>query len=219
VFLTLTGRIDHLRSAQWLAGQKFQMGVPADCHTGPSAAIHNEFRHFPDGDRGAAEPEHQPPGEIEPQRASIRLTGRVPWLRRSLNITSKSEHASVKVAGISWSGYCGSQCLDAARYEDVNDAEWLCRHLAMRWVVGGRAPMGPAASASQMGPFERVADSAGKPHCSCRAAWPMDRHVHGRRSPRIVVFDMDLSESPTAGERLQRSLRLHLRRPVGRPPH
>src|ERR1700747_418293 len=41
-----------------------------------------------------------------------------------------------------------------AGYEDVNDAERLCRDPAMRWVVGGRAPMGQAASASQMGRFE-----------------------------------------------------------------
>jgi Transposase DDE domain group 1 len=41
-----------------------------------------------------------------------------------------------------------------AGYEDVNDAERLCRDPAMRWVVGGRAPMGQAASVSQMGRFE-----------------------------------------------------------------
>src|SRR6202007_272661 len=41
-----------------------------------------------------------------------------------------------------------------AGYEDVNDAERLCRDPAMRWVVGGGAPMGRAASASQMGRFE-----------------------------------------------------------------
>src|SRR5229473_1986029 len=41
-----------------------------------------------------------------------------------------------------------------AGYEDVNDADRLCRDPAMRWVVGGRAPMGQAASASQMGRFE-----------------------------------------------------------------
>jgi hypothetical protein len=37
-----------------------------------------------------------------------------------------------------------------AGYEDVNDAERLRRDPAMRWVVGGQAPMGQAASASQM---------------------------------------------------------------------
>src|SRR6478672_12130619 len=41
-----------------------------------------------------------------------------------------------------------------ARYEDVNDAERLCRDPAMRWVVGDRAISESAASASQMGRFE-----------------------------------------------------------------
>src|SRR6516165_3864626 len=39
-------------------------------------------------------------------------------------------------------------------YEDVNDADRLCRDPAMRWVVGDRAIIGSAASASQMGRFE-----------------------------------------------------------------
>jgi hypothetical protein len=30
-----------------------------------------------------------------------------------------------------------------AGYEDVNDADRLCRDPAMRWVVGGQAPMEP----------------------------------------------------------------------------
>src|SRR5437763_2339111 len=41
-----------------------------------------------------------------------------------------------------------------AGYEDVNDADRLCRDPAMRWVVGDRAIIGSAASASQMGRFE-----------------------------------------------------------------
>src|ERR1700693_3164893 len=41
-----------------------------------------------------------------------------------------------------------------AGYEDVNDADRLCRDPAMRWVVGDRAITGSAASASQMGRFE-----------------------------------------------------------------
>ncbi len=36
-----------------------------------------------------------------------------------------------------------------AGYEDVNDADRLCRDPAMRWVVGDRAITGAAASASQ----------------------------------------------------------------------
>jgi hypothetical protein len=88
-----------------------------------------------------------------------------------------------------------------AGYEDVNDAERLCRDPAMRWVVGDRAIEGTAASASQMGRFETewltrpenlaaLADLTGQ--------W-IDT-VHRRRPPRIVILDMDSSESPTYGE-------------------
>jgi hypothetical protein len=82
----------------------------------------------------------------------------------------------------------------------VNDAERLCRDPAMRWVVGGGAPMGRAASASQMGRFETewlarpenlaaLADLPGQ--------W-IDT-VHRRRPPKSIVLDMDSSESPTYG--------------------
>jgi len=86
-------------------------------------------------------------------------------------------------------------------YEDVNDADRLCRDPAMRWVVGDRAIIGSAASASQMGRFdtkwlsrpENLAALANLP-----AEW-IDK-VHQRRPPRIIVLDMDSSESPTYGE-------------------
>ena len=42
----------------------------------------------------------------------------------------------------------------ARGYEDVNDAERLCHDPAMRWIVGGKATQGRAASPSQMGRFE-----------------------------------------------------------------
>src|SRR5438552_3710194 len=88
-----------------------------------------------------------------------------------------------------------------AGYEDVNDADRLCRDPAIRWVVGGNAPMDRAASASQMGRFETewlarpenlaaLADLPGQ--------W-VDA-VHQRRPPRTIVLDMDSSESPTYGE-------------------
>jgi hypothetical protein len=88
-----------------------------------------------------------------------------------------------------------------AGYEDVNDAERLCRDPAMRWVVGDRAITGSAASASQMGRFETkwlsrpenlaaLADLPGR--------W-IDK-VHRQRPPRTIVLDMDSSESPTYGE-------------------
>src|SRR3984893_13251360 len=88
-----------------------------------------------------------------------------------------------------------------AGYEDVNDAERLCRDPAMRWVVGDRAITGSAASASQMGRFETkwlcrpenlaaLADLPGR--------W-IDE-VQQRRPPKMIVLDMDSSESPTYGE-------------------
>ncbi|MBV9250630.1 MAG: IS1380 family transposase [Acetobacteraceae bacterium] len=88
-----------------------------------------------------------------------------------------------------------------AGYEDVNDAERLCRDPAMRWVVGDKAITDFAASASQMGRFETkwlcrsenlvaLADLSGQ--------W-IDK-VHQRRPPKMIVLDMDSSESPTYGE-------------------
>jgi hypothetical protein len=41
-----------------------------------------------------------------------------------------------------------------AGYEDVNDAELLRHDPAIRWIVGGKAASGCAASASQMRRFE-----------------------------------------------------------------
>jgi hypothetical protein len=88
-----------------------------------------------------------------------------------------------------------------AGYEDVNDAERLCRDPAMRWVVGGGAPMGQAASASQMGRFET--EWLARPEnlaalTDLPGEW-IDA-VHQRRSPKVIVLDMDSSESPTYGE-------------------
>jgi hypothetical protein len=88
-----------------------------------------------------------------------------------------------------------------AGYEDVNDADRLCRDPAMRWVVGNRAITGSAASASQMGRFEtkwlsrleNIAALADLP-----GQW-IDK-LHQRRLPKTIVLDMDSSESPTYGE-------------------
>jgi hypothetical protein len=87
-----------------------------------------------------------------------------------------------------------------AGYEDVNDAERLCRDPVMRWVVGDRAITGSAASASQMGRFETK--WLGRPENLAALAdlpgqW-IDK-VH-RRQPKTIVLDMDSSESPTYGE-------------------
>ena len=88
-----------------------------------------------------------------------------------------------------------------AGYEDVNDADRLCRDPAMRWVVGDRAITGPAAPASQMGRFETAWLT--RPHnltalIDLPGRW-IDK-VHTRRPSRIIVLDMDSSESPTYGE-------------------
>src|SRR5919205_963097 len=88
-----------------------------------------------------------------------------------------------------------------AGYEDVNDAERLRRDPAMRWVVGGRAVREAAASASQMGRFE-TEWLTGRANLAALADLPgrwIDT-VHARRPPRIVVLDMDSSESQTHGE-------------------
>jgi hypothetical protein len=88
-----------------------------------------------------------------------------------------------------------------AGYEDVNDAERLCRDPVMRWVVGDQAISGSAASASQMARFETkwlsrpenlaaLLDLPGK--------W-IDK-VRRRRYSKTIVLDMDSSESPTYGK-------------------
>jgi hypothetical protein len=71
----------------------------------------------------------------------------------------------------------------------------------MGWAVDGRAITGCAASASQMGRFETK--SLSRPENLAALAdlpgqW-VDK-VHQRRPPRIIVLDIDSSESPTYGE-------------------
>lgn len=85
--------------------------------------------------------------------------------------------------------------------EDVNDAERLRHDPAMRWIVGGKAASGAAASSSQMGRFETrwlTAEKNLSALADLSGQW-IDR-VHGRRPPRGVVLDMDSSVSPTHGE-------------------
>ena len=103
-----------------------------------------------------------------------------------------------------------------AGYEDVNDALRLRHDPAMRWIVGGRAASGAAASPSQMGRFETRWLTAEK-NLSALAAlsgrW-IDR-VHDRRPPeRHRARHGYSSVSPTHGEqeaeRLERAFRLYL---------
>jgi hypothetical protein len=90
--------------------------------------------------------------------------------------------------------YCQSVFGRLAGYEDVNDAERLCRDPAMRWVVGDRAVYGAAASASERGRFEtewltRPANLATLADLS--GQWI--NRVHGRLPPKPIVLDMDSS--------------------------
>src|ERR1700674_3907534 len=105
-----------------------------------------------------------------------------------------------------------------AGYEDVNDADRLCRDPAMRWVVGGGAPMGRAASASQMGRFEtewlaRPENLAALADLPCQ--W-IDA-VHQRRQPRVIVgVGSGRCVAPPISHRRLRSEPAH-RPSLGRP--
>jgi len=88
-----------------------------------------------------------------------------------------------------------------AGYEDVNDADRLCRDPVMRQFVGVRAVKNGAASASAMGRFETemltqpenlavLADLPGR--------W-IDA-VHDKGPPKVITLDMDSSESPVHGD-------------------
>jgi Transposase DDE domain group 1 len=85
-----------------------------------------------------------------------------------------------------------------AGYEDVNDAERLRHDPAMRWIIGGKAAQGLAASPSQMGRFETqwLAASNNLAALADLSGQWIDL-VHGRRPPRGIVLDMDSSVSPT----------------------
>jgi hypothetical protein len=88
-----------------------------------------------------------------------------------------------------------------AGYEDVNDAERLRHDPAMRWIVGGKAVVGRAASPSQIGRFETqwlATDKNLSALADLSGQW-IDL-VHGRRPPRGIVFDMDSSVSPTRAQ-------------------
>src|SRR3954466_1230171 len=84
-----------------------------------------------------------------------------------------------------------------AGYEDVNDADRLAHDPAMRWVVGGQAVTGQAASTSQMGRFETevlTQDANLSALADLSGCW-IDR-VHARRPVRGIVLDMDCAPEP-----------------------
>ncbi|MCH8111983.1 MAG: IS1380 family transposase [Proteobacteria bacterium] len=88
-----------------------------------------------------------------------------------------------------------------AGYEDVNDAERLSLDPAMRTIVDPRGLDRNAASTSEMGRFE-TAWPTGEGNfgalVNLPGAW-IDR-VHAHRPPRMIILDIDSSESPTYGQ-------------------
>ena len=88
-----------------------------------------------------------------------------------------------------------------AGYEDVNDADRLCRDPVMRQIVGGRAVKTGAASASAMGRFET--EMLTRPE-NLRALIELPGRwidaVHDKRPPKVITLDMDSSESPVHGD-------------------
>jgi hypothetical protein len=88
-----------------------------------------------------------------------------------------------------------------AGYEDVNDADRLSHDPAMRWVVGGRATAGVAASATQMCRFEtHVLAQNGNLTTLADLSGRWIDVVRARHPAKVVVLDMDSSVSPVFGE-------------------
>jgi hypothetical protein len=88
-----------------------------------------------------------------------------------------------------------------AGYEDVNDAERLSRDPAMRTIVDRKGFDRRAASIRQMGRLETewLATEENLAVLSDLSGIWIDR-VHDRKKPKIILLDMDSSESPTHGD-------------------
>ncbi len=88
-----------------------------------------------------------------------------------------------------------------AGYEDINDAERLSQDPVMRTIVDRKGLNRLAASASQMGRFETewlAMEENLAALTNLSGIW-IDR-VHDRKTPKMIVLDMDSSESPTHGD-------------------
>jgi DDE family transposase len=105
-----------------------------------------------------------------------------------------------------------------AGYEDVNDADRLCRDPAMRWVVGHRAITECAASASQMGRFETKWLSRRYRGIVKRLYFRGDAAF---ANPEMYEFleAVGYTIRLPANSVLQRRIGYLLKRPVGRPSH
>ncbi len=88
-----------------------------------------------------------------------------------------------------------------AGYEDVDDAERLSLDPAMRAIVDRKGLDRRAASTSQIGRFETewLATEENLAALTNLSGLWIDR-VHDRKKPKIIILDMDSSESPTHGD-------------------
>jgi Transposase DDE domain group 1 len=105
-----------------------------------------------------------------------------------------------------------------AGYEDVNDADRLCHHPAMRRVVGDRAITGSAASASQMGRSETKRLSRTENRRARRSARPVDRQGTSATPAEGDCARHGLEREPdlwrAGGQCVQWPFRLHLLSPT-----
>ena len=89
-----------------------------------------------------------------------------------------------------------------AGYEDVNDADRLCRDPVMRQLVGGRAVKRGAASASAMGRFETATLTQAE---NLAALADLSGHwidaVHAKRPSKVIGLDMGALFMATRKER------------------
>ncbi len=77
-------------------------------------------------------------------------------------------------------------------YEDVNDADRLGRDPAMRWIVGGKATKGQAASTSQTARFETellATDVNLEALADRTGVWT--NKVLDRHPPKMIILGMD----------------------------
>ena len=87
-----------------------------------------------------------------------------------------------------------------AGYEDTNDAERLSIDPAIRHLIGGRAKERQAASTSQMGRFEtEILTQTGNLELLTDSSGKWVHRIHERKPPKMIILDMDSSDSPTYG--------------------
>ncbi len=85
-------------------------------------------------------------------------------------------------------------------YPDTNDAERLSIDPVIRHLIGGRAKKRQAASTSQMGRFETEILTQNKnleTLMNLSGEWVDQIHEH--QPPKMIILDMDSSDSPTHG--------------------